>query len=108
MLIEAELKARVSDIGRVRNELDRRAEAQIATYRDTYYDTEGRQLAGNGEELRLRTVTTAGCTKHLFTYKAPPVDRDSGSKPEYETTVEDRDAVEAIMSGLGFQSTISL
>ena len=37
-VIEAELKARVNDPGRLRERLRQRADEELSTYRDTYYD----------------------------------------------------------------------
>ncbi|MBO0880454.1 MAG: class IV adenylate cyclase [Mycobacterium sp.] len=99
-MIEAELKADVRDPSRVAEQLRVWAAEERSIYRDAYYDTPDRALGRGGRELRLRTVSSA-TTKHLLTYKEPAVDEESQSKPEYETEVADRNAVERTLLGLG-------
>jgi adenylate cyclase, class 2 len=42
----------------------------------------------------VRTITYGtGQTRVLLTYKQPPVDPDSGAKPQHETTAEDADVL---------------
>ncbi|GAA1979036.1 hypothetical protein GCM10009799_00230 [Nocardiopsis rhodophaea] len=108
MAIEAELKARVSDVDAVRKELRQRAVEEVAVYRDTYYDWPGHELTGQGRELRVRVVERDGGRRVLLTYKAPPVDEASESKPEYETQAESPEALDAILRGLGFEHLVSL
>src|SRR5579859_7527304 len=81
--IEAELKARLSDRVAVKARLDALALGESERYRDTYF-----HVAGD-RELRIRTVESAGEVRHILTYKEPPVDAISGSRPEYETLVAD-------------------
>jgi len=62
-LIEAELKARVSDPGALRERLRHLASEEISLYRDTYYDRPGRELTAEGRELRTdggRAASSAG------------------------------------------------
>lgn len=107
MPVEAELKARVRDVGRLRTALDARAEQQIAVYRDRYFDSPDGSFASAGRELRIRTVEAAGSVRHIMTFKAPAVDQASGSKPEHETPVGDPLAAEAIITGLGYRPLIA-
>jgi adenylate cyclase class 2 len=107
-VIEAELKARLTNPDHVRAALDGRALAELATYRDTYYDTRDTQLDSTGRELRLRTVETTDLVRHLLTFKEPAVDRQSGSKPEYETIVTVPAAVAHTFEALGYQPLIEL
>lgn len=105
-MIEAELKARVADPAAVRAALVAIAgEPERATYEDTYLDRVG-ELAAGDRELRVRTVTTAAGARTVLTYKGGIVDKTSGSKSEAETTVTDRDAILAIVEGLGFAPVI--
>ncbi|GGN65197.1 hypothetical protein GCM10010112_26230 [Actinoplanes lobatus] len=101
-MIEAELKARLADPATVRDALAEFAEPEMATYRDTYYDTADGSLDRAGRELRVRTVETVAGVRHLLTYKEPAVDAGSGSKPEYETTLADPAAVAYIIEALGY------
>jgi len=103
MSIEAELKARVHDVTAVREALSARADVEVAEYRDAYFDRAEDGFMAGGRELRLRTVETSQSVRTLLTFKAPAVDEASGSKPEFETTVDDRDAAAAILSGLGYE-----
>ena len=106
MPIEAELKARVRDVPAVRAALAGRASAETATYRDAYFDRAEDGFMAGGRELRLRTVETSQSVRTLLTFKAPAVDEASGSKPEFETTVDDRDAAAAILAGLGYEQVL--
>ncbi|MFC4118443.1 class IV adenylate cyclase [Nonomuraea zeae] len=103
MPIEAELKAVVRDPARVRAALRERADEQLNVYRDVYYDTPDRRHSRDGREIRLRVVDG---TRSLLTYKDPVVDRDSGSKPEYETAVADPVAMDAVLRKLGLEEVI--
>jgi len=101
MVIEAELKVDVHDRPTVLDGLSSRAEGQACIYRDSYYDTPGRDLSSRGQELRLRTIDGAD-VRQLLTFKEAAVDEESDSKPEHETQIEDRGAVERTFLGLGF------
>jgi adenylate cyclase class 2 len=105
-LIEAELKARVRDPERVLAGLESRAAGRAEVYRDTYYDTPGRELTDEDRELRVRTVRGPEATRTVLTYKGARVDEASGSKPEAETAVEDAAAVHEIVRGLGYTPVI--
>ncbi|MFE7119699.1 class IV adenylate cyclase [Streptomyces sp. NPDC057654] len=100
-MIEAELKARVHSPEHVMRQLDAVAAVRVEVYRDTYYDRPDRSLEEAGEELRVRTVHGADGTRTVLTFKGAAVDAESGSKPEYETQVEDAAATHAILRGLG-------
>jgi len=86
---------------------------------DVYYDAPHRDFATTDEALRIRQEvlvdgvaddtddadfdwpTDAGTTK--LTYKGPLVDDSSKTREEFETGVTDRDAMEGILDGLGFE-----
>ena len=107
-MIEAELKARLRKPDAVRGALAARADAEVATYRDVYYDRPDESLDRGGRELRVRSVETGGPARHLLTFKEPAVDAASGSKPEYETTIGDRSAVDHLLRSLGFVPLVEL
>lgn len=107
MVIEAELKARVRDPEAVMGELDKRATARVEVYQDTYYDRPDGSLDAGGQELRVRTVHGPDSTRTVLTFKAAPVDEGSGSKPEFETVVDDADAAHEILRGLGHVELIA-
>jgi adenylate cyclase class 2 len=106
-VIEAELKARVTDPEHVHGLLEQRAPGRADVYQDTYYDTPDGQLETTDRELRVRTVHSADSTRTLLTYKGPRVDEASGSKPEHETRVDDAGAVHAALRGLGYVPVIA-
>jgi adenylate cyclase, class 2 len=107
-VIEAELKARVRDVEAVQRWLRERASEEPATYHDTYYDWPDHRLDAEGREIRLRTIETPDGTTHLLTYKQPPVDEESGSKPEFETTVAERLPINIMLLDLGLAEQVSL
>jgi adenylate cyclase, class 2 len=78
-----------------------------SVYHDTYYDWPSRGLSADGRELRLRLIDAAGGRRALLTYKEPAIDSASGSKPEYETQVEDPSAVDVMLRGLGLECTVA-
>jgi adenylate cyclase, class 2 len=101
-VIEAELKARVTDPDALHATLRAASgEPERATYQDAYYD-QGDVLSIEGRELRVRTVTTPTQVRTLLTYKGPVLDAATGSKTEAETRVEDAAAIAAILEGLGY------
>ncbi|WP_371579023.1 class IV adenylate cyclase [Streptomyces sp. NBC_01314] len=107
-MIEAELKARVRAPEAVARALDERAEGRSETYQDTYYDLPDGSLRARDEELRLRFLADHGTgdRRTLLTFKAATVDEASGSKPEYETRVEDSQIAHAILEHLGYVPAI--
>ena len=106
-MIEAEIKAKVRDVDRVRGLLGQRATGQVSRYHDTYYDRPGRPLTQDGRELRVRLVETDGRQRCLLTYKGAAVDTQTGSKPETETEVSDAGAADAILLALGFTHLVA-
>lgn len=106
-MIEAELKARVSDPNTLRDRLRRLASEELSVYRDTYYDRLDRDLTTQGRELRIRVVENSGVQRVLLTYKEPPADESSGSKPEYETTVADPAVIDVIFQALELEHLVS-
>jgi adenylate cyclase class 2 len=106
-LIEAELKAQVTDPTALNERLSRRAAGETGTYRDTYYDRPGHELTAEGRELRVRVVDTSGVRRALLTYKEPQADAASGSKPEYETKIADAGVADVILQALGLEHLVS-
>jgi len=71
---------------------------------DTYYDAPHRDFAATDEALRLRRERgpDGGDPSTVLTYKGPLVEAASKTREEVESAVDDGDATEAILSGLGF------
>lgn len=107
-MIEAELKARLDRPDSVRAALARFSPPEKSIYSDVYYDAADDSFERTGRELRLRTITSPQGMQHLLTYKEGVVDRQSGSKPEYETGVSTPDATAYIIQELGYRPTIAL
>lgn len=105
-MIEAELKARVRDVKAIRAQLSALATGEQCVYNDTYYQPNP-EFTTAGYELRLRVISSAKGDRALLTFKQPPVDASSGSKPEHETTVADPAVVGLILSSLGSRPYIS-
>ncbi|MFJ8230077.1 class IV adenylate cyclase [Streptomyces sp. NPDC094448] len=101
-MIEAELKARVTAPDVVRRGLEGLVAGRSEVYRDTYYDAPDHALESADQELRVRTVHGPDGSRTVLTFKGARVDDESGSKPEYETGVEDPEAVHALLRGLGY------
>jgi adenylate cyclase, class 2 len=107
-MIEAELKADVRDPDRVHRSLAERADGIRSTYADRYFDFPDRRFTEQGRELRVRTVTDdTGTRRVLLTYKEPPVDDESGSKPEHETAAADAEVLATVLTSLGVEEVIS-
>ena len=127
-MYEVEIKV-PADLDAVRDRLRAVGAEPAGTHRqrDVYYDAPHREFAETDEALRIRHETTLrshstgqpggdrsegspdttadgsdeGST--LLTYKGPLLDDDSKTRTEHETGVNDPDAVEGILSGLGFE-----
>jgi adenylate cyclase, class 2 len=106
-VIEAELKTQVHAPQDVIRNLEQYGPGHVETYHDTYYDDAEGRLTARDAELRTRTVSSPHDTRFVLTYKGATLDADSGSKPEHETRVTDPDAVQAMLSGLGYRPVIS-
>ncbi|HLK02514.1 MAG TPA: class IV adenylate cyclase [Streptosporangiaceae bacterium] len=106
-MIEAELKARVTDPVALRERLARLAAAEVSVYRDTYYDRPDHQLTRQDRELRVRVVDTAGTRRTVLTYKEPAADAATRSKPEHETPVGDAVVIDTILLALGLTRLVA-
>jgi adenylate cyclase, class 2 len=106
-MIEAELKARVTDPEALRARLGPLAAGETSTYWDTYYDTPGKDLTASGRELRVRVIEAGGTRRTLLTYKEPTADAVSQSKPEHETTVASPEVIDMILRGLGMTRLVT-
>ena len=70
---------------------------------DTYYDAPDRDFAETDEALRVREEVTEHDESTAITYKGPLIDESSKSREEHQTRVQDREAIEGILYGLGFE-----
>lgn len=106
-MIEAELKARVTDPDALRKRLRRLAREQVSVYHDTYYDRPDRELTTQGRELRLRVTETASTKRTTLTYKEAPADIPSGSKPEHETEIADAAVIDVMLRALRLEHLVA-
>jgi adenylate cyclase class 2 len=107
-VIEAELKATVTDPGALSAALGRLARGERSTYRDVYYDTPDNALTASGRELRVRVIETGATGRTVLTYKEPAADVASQSKPEHETVVASAAVIDVILSALGLVHLVAL
>jgi adenylate cyclase class 2 len=105
-MIEAELKARLTDPAETARRLERLAPGRDEIYHDTYYDFPDQRLDHADHEVRVRTIT-GDHARSLLTFKTARVDEVSESKPEYETEITDPGAVRALLRGLGLVPLIA-
>lgn len=106
-MIEAELKARVHNPEYVMRQLEQITEGRVEVYQDTYYDDPSGSLDAQDQELRVRTIHGPTSTRSVLTYKGSRIDSGSGSKPEYETRVDNPEAVHALLQALGYVQAIA-
>jgi adenylate cyclase class 2 len=108
-MYEVELKVR-ADHESVRSQLGELGATQNATVEqvDTYYDAPHRDFADTDEALRLREVWPAGQSAPpeptaKLTYKGPLIGDGTKTREEHESTVDDREAIDAALVALGFE-----
>jgi len=90
------LRERLDDVGADRIE----HRQQI----DTYYDAPHRSFADTDEALRIRREEPAdGDDRTKLTYKGPLVEAASKTREEHETVVDDDEALQGVLAGLGFE-----
>lgn len=72
---------------------------------DTYYSAPHRDFAETDEALRIRRETDNETdeTTTKVTYKGPLVDSASKTRQEFETAVDDDEAMAGVLDGLGFE-----
>jgi adenylate cyclase class 2 len=103
-MYEVECKLRVEH-GPVLDRLERLGADHLGlvTQVDTYFDAPDRSFAETDEALRLRHETDTADERTVLTYKGPLVDDTSKTRRESETSVENADALRAILEGLGYE-----
>ena len=90
------LRERLDDVGANRVEHRRQV--------DTYYDAPHRSFADTDEALRIRREEPAdGDDVTKLTYKGPLIEAASKTREEHETAVNDDEALQGILAGLGFE-----
>lgn len=113
--VEIKLPADIDAVrGRLRASGAERVDAR--RQRDVYYDAPHRAFAETDEALRLRyerpladgigSKPTAADVR--MTYKGPLLDAASKTRAEHETSVDDGEAAEGILTGLGFEAVATV
>lgn len=104
-MYEVELKLR-ADHDALQARLNKAGAERVDSRRqvDTYYDAPHRSFADTDEALRIRREKPAdGERVTKLTYKGPLVDAASKTREEHETAVDDDEAVQGVLAGLGFE-----
>jgi adenylate cyclase class 2 len=109
-MYEVELKVS-ADHDSVRGHLDSQDASHVesVTQEDTYYNAPDRDFVETDEALRVRRETLDdGSERTAVTYKGPLVDDHSKTRREAETTVADDQAMDEILTGLGYEATATV
>lgn len=103
-MYEVELKV-PADLETVRTRLEDAGTAfeGRVVQEDTYYDAPHRSFPETDEALRVRRESTDGEEATRLTYKGPLVETESKTRTEIETAIESGEAVDAILTSLGFE-----
>ncbi|MFC7042518.1 class IV adenylate cyclase [Halonotius sp. GCM10025705] len=104
-MYEVELKLR-ADHEALRGRLTTAGGDRVESRRqvDTYYDAPHRSFAETDEALRIRREEPAnGDDVTKLTYKGPLVEAASKTREEHETVVDDDEALQGVLAGLGFE-----
>ena len=108
---EVELKAVVDDLDSARERLEK-AGATLSfagKMSDRRYDIESRELAGRDEVLRVRRYQSAESSKTYLDWKGPTEIQDVYRvREEVSTPVEDFEALDQILTRLGFIVTMEI
>ena len=108
---EVELKAVVDDLDSARERLEK-AGATLSfagKMSDRRYDIESRELAGRDEVLRVRRYQSAESSKTYLDWKGPTEIQDVYKvREEVSTPVEDFEALDQILTRLGFIVTMEI
>jgi adenylate cyclase class 2 len=108
-MFEVELKAILKDNKSIAEVIEsyeiKSKEEQI--YESFYFDTND-ELINSQRELRLRCIKDKQSTivKNLITYKDPPFDVFSRSKPEIEIEIEDLERTKMLLKKLGYEISL--
>lgn len=98
--VEVEVKARVDDLGRIRQSLEDRGAQRLGSARqaDTYFDHPERSFADTDEALRVREIDGDA----TLTYKGPKLDETTKTREEIDLGVADREDARSILEALDF------
>ena len=108
-MYEVEIKVRVKNIKDTHDLLQKLSPTLVeeVSYYDTYFDNELREFTNEEKELRVREITN-GKKKVILTFKDNPFDKSTKSKPEFEVSLDNRNAAVEIFTRLGYVVDITL
>lgn len=105
-MIEVEVKLKIENIESVKNKLVQLGfiEQDTVTETDTYFDSKNSDIRNNDRALRIRETVnhTNGSRFCQINFKDKKYDNKSMTRPEFETVVQDAEAITNILSGLGY------
>ena len=105
-MFEVELKAIIKDFEGIKSIIesyDLKSKEELI-YESIYFDSND-ELTNSSRELRFRNIKDRQSTtiKNLITYKDPPFDVFSRSKPEIEIEIDDLEGSIALFQKLGYE-----
>lgn len=107
-MIEVEIKLKISDPDDIKNKLLTLgfSEHEFLTETDTYFDNKNGDIRNSDKALRIRETINHTTNKHFcqVNFKGEKYDNKSMTRPEFETCVENADALLNIINGIGFYS----
>lgn len=106
IMIEVEIKVRISNIEKLKDTLISMGFECIGMVReeDVYFDDKNGSIRLNDQALRLRKTSdgTSQKEKVEITYKGKKLEETAMTRQELETEVKDFECMKQILSGLGF------
>lgn len=109
-MIEVEIKLPIKDSKRIEKDLEEMGFSRGNRIReqDFYFDNDSSQIRLNGEAFRVRKETdlNTGNDKTVMTYKGKKLDKQSMTRRELETGVEDAEICTQIIRSLGFERVL--
>ncbi len=108
---EVELKAIVEDLAGTRRRLEQAGAKLVfvGNLSDRRYDVESQELAGRDEVLRVRRYEAPGSSKTYLDWKGPTETQDVYKiREEVSTLVDDFEALDQILTRLGFIVTMEI
>lgn len=105
-MIEVEIKLKIEDIDTVKTGLLHLGfkESDVLTETDTYFDNNNGDIRHSDKALRIRETINHTANSHYcqINFKGEKFDDKSMTRPEFETSVENANAIIGILNGLGF------
>lgn len=106
-MIEVEIKLPVKNIRRIESDLTEMGFVRGSRIRekDFYFDNDDGRIRSEGEALRIRQDTDldTGIEKTMVTYKEKKLNKQSMTRRELETGVENAEIFIQILNSLGFK-----